>query len=580
MFKNCYYDTYSETMHLWYSNKEGKSKYKKEKWLPYCFIENKDGKIKTISGKNVKKVIYKTYKNYSEEKRTNIFENRVFPEVQYLSEKYAKVSDDELNPPKLKIYSIDIEVLVENNPDEFPDPIRAEEVISIISVRDFLNDKKICFGLKSYKTDDKSIIYNTFNGDEKKLMKSFFRFMYKNPPDILTGWNINYNKKMIMNGFDLPYIVQRAKNIFGDDTQEYKLLSPIKKVKMWKTKDKNLCVDIVGVSILDYQALYKWYSRDKLEAYSLNFVSNHELNETKLTFEGDLTGLFHNDYQRYVDYNLQDIELPKKLDDKLNFINLTQTLSLLTRTPMKNFLTMTTLLEGKFLTYYRRNNLCAPFLKGGKQESYSAAFIKQPILGLAEWIGSIDIVSSYPIAIITLNISPETYIGRIQNFTADNVIKYTSMKKFPSFNIKGINKERTIELDKLDNFNLMLKKGLICIAPCGSVFKTKKKGVMALIEKEMFLNRRSIKKQMKNVSDEMFNLLNMQQLSLKLLLNSLYGITAVPYSRYWNVNISEAITTTAKNTIIQGQNYINELLNKPNKKLLSILKDIKNNIDK
>jgi len=180
----------------------------------------------------------------------------------------------------------------------------------------------------------------------------------------------------------MGYVVNRIKNLFGSDTNVYKKLSPINVATTREDNDRNVHVDIAGISLIDYLAAYKWYSRSKPESYSLEYICNLELNTGKLEYDGSLHELYENDFNKMVDYNIIDTKRVKQLEDKLSFIKLIQSLSIITKTPMKYFQTMTSVIEGLMLTYYRRNRLCAPIMKKYDKEDYPAGHQKQPIKGL------------------------------------------------------------------------------------------------------------------------------------------------------------------------------------------------------
>jgi DNA polymerase elongation subunit (family B) len=376
----------------------------------------------------------------------------------------------------------------------------------------------------------------------------------------------------------MGYMINRIKNLFGSDTNVYKKLSPINVVTTREDNDRNVHVDIAGITLIDYLTAYKWYSRENPESYTLEYISNLELGTGKLQYKGSLHELYENDYNKMVDYNIIDTKRVKQLEEKLSFIKLIQTIGLMSNCPMKHYIAMTNVIEGKMLTYFRRNNLCAPKFEGGReQQPYEGAYVKDPHKGLHRWIASIDIASSYPSHIITLNMSVESYVGRIISFTEDDVVRYTSKKEFPEFEMFRFNTKKTDKFDdnKLKRFNLMLQKGLIAIAPCGTCFKTKPEGVMAHVERDMFFYRKSIKKKMKEETDKnKLKQLDLSQLAQKVALNSFYGLTATIYTRYHNSDISKAITSCARHTIKQGEKFGNELLNNPNDKLKSILKEL------
>lgn len=382
-------------------------------------------------------------------------------------------------------------------------------------------------------------------------------------------------------GFDMPYIINRCKVLFGEDDNLYTRLSPINEVRMWKAKGKfnkeveN--VDIAGVTILDMMDLYKWYSPNKLESYTLDFVTNYELGEGKVDYSEytDLRTLYYENWNLYVEYNAVDAQKVYELEEKLGYIKLVQALSLITRVPMKFYDVQTSLIEGILLTHYRRNGLCAPHFSGGSQRGYEAAFVKEPQVGKHYWVVDLDIASSYPSHIITLNMSPETYYGRILGLSEEEIINYTKLKSFPNFDLLKNDKIVSLSGRKLRSFNESLKKKILSVSPCGSLFNNTKMGIFPELERDLFSKRKETKgkrdenkklldgldKDEKAQVKELVNQYNSKQLALKVLLNAVYGITAVPYSRYFNTNIAEAITYCGKVTIKAGDTFSNDLMN-------------------
>lgn len=572
MFKNIFYNTYKNEINLW-EQIDGENSYTQIPWVPYVYEgTNDDTHIQTIDGRYVGKKRFDTYNDYYTycKDNSNIFENKVRPEIQFLSERYNKIPDDKMEVPKLLIYSFDIEVVSHNF---FPSVQKAEAPVTAISIKNSITGKTISFGTKKYTGLD-AITY-IYCDSEELLLQKFFKYTNAYPCDILTGWNIWY--------FDIPYLINRCKVLFGEKTNIYKGFSPIKVVKTWKQKNsEDINIDIAGVTILDYYTIYKWYAPVKLESYSLEYVCMHELGEGKIDYSEhvDLNTLYDNDFNKYIEYNARDCHLVDKLENKLGYIKLIQALSLLTKCTMKYYDVMTQLIEGSMLTYYRRNNLCAPFFAGGYQEDFEAAYVKEPDIGMHEWVVDIDIASSYPSHIITLNMSLETYFGRILGINEGQIIYYTKTRSFPKFKMmKETSGVIDFEGKRLQNFNKALERGLLAIAPCGSVFNTKIPGVIAIVERNVYNKRLAVKEEIKKLkttaipnlkgkekqrakerAEELFSL----QWAIKIILNAVFGVTSVPYSRYFNVNIAEAITSCGRHTIKQGEKFVNEFFEKDN----------------
>lgn len=326
--------------------------------MPYIYVPDERGDIKSIDDVKVRKLEFDSYAKFNvfnDDKNIKKYEDHVKPELQFLSERYHQFADDSLVKPLLRIGTLDIEVHKEHG---FPKPEDADGTVTAITLD--INDTAITFGIKPYtgKHHKRYVYCKT----EEILLSRFFDYMNAEADiDILTGWNID--------GFDIPYLYYRCIKLFGENNKIFRKISPINETNVWDKKDgTGLNFDIAGISIIDYLAIYKRFTRSNPESFKLDVVSFNELGENKLEYEGTLQELFNNDWEKYVDYNVWDTKLIWKLEGKLKYINLIQTVSLLSRCPMKYFDKVTNVLEGIFLTYYRRNNLCAPKLKGGKSE--------------------------------------------------------------------------------------------------------------------------------------------------------------------------------------------------------------------
>jgi len=583
MFKNCFYDSRKSMIHLW-EQVNGRNLYNTYHWVPYVFKNSDDGEVKTITGLQASKVLFSNYSEYYNTCKDSVefYENKVNSEIQFLSERYNGISDDEIDAPKLRVYSIDIEV---NSEKSFPTVYEAKHPVVLVSVYDNLENKTTVFGSKPYngKYKDRDFLTYVHCKDESTLLISLFNHFEMNPCDVISGYNCQY--------FDLAYLINRSKVLFGENTDIYKKLSPIKVVRTWVSQDsKDMNIDITGVTILDYLDLYKWYSPTKLESYKLDFVCKYELEKGKVDYSEykDLRTLYSENWDLYVEYNIIDAYRVAQLEEKLGYIKLVQALSLLCKTPMKFYHTMTQLIEGLMLTHFRRNNLCAPTFFGGTQETFEAAYVKEPQVGRYDWVVDFDIASSYPTAIITLNMSPETQYGRIIEMTEEQVMFYTTKREFPVFKIRKDRGIVTFDGKKLEIFNAALQKKLLCIAPCGTVFSTRQTGVIAEVEKKVFEKRIEIKNKMikmkKNLSElrgknldktqQKIDQFHSLQHALKIVLNAVFGTLAVPFSRYFNIDIAEAIVSCGRQTIKKAEKYVNDLLNSPTSELLLELSNI------
>jgi len=580
MFKNCYYGTRHSVVHLW-EQVSGENLYTEIDWTPSIFLPSTKSNADafTIFGNPVQKKIFNSYYDYSSflksNKSVNIFENNVRSEIQFLSERYYGIPDDEMDVPNLLVYYLDIEVIPELGFPDWKDP---KDPVILASIRNSITKQTVTFGydplnLRPYSGDMKNHKYYALKSEED-LLKYLFAFIHKYPCDVLSGYNIW--------SFDLPYLINRSIALWGEDKgkEMYNKMSPINHVSVWKQRSSDeINIDIAGCTILDYYNVYKWYGKN-LERYTLDYVSQTELGVGKLENPYDsMREQVEKDWDSFVDYNVVDCERVNDLEEQLGYIKMIQALSLLCKSPMRNYNAQTQLIEGLMLTYYRRNGLCAPHFAGGEQLPFPAAHVKEPQKGMHEWVVDIDITSSYPSHIIALNMSNETFFGRIIRMQENEVLSYVRKRDFPEFKmtreVKGEWEIDTFDGDKLKKFNMALKKGLLAIAPCGSVFTTNKEGVVAKVEKSVFFKRKEVKGKKKEWSlkanecegleKEKCEEKKMQshslQLALKIMMNAFFGILSVPYSRYFNVHIAEAITSCGRHTIKSGQRFCNDLLN-------------------
>jgi len=582
MFRNVFFNSRTSKIHI-FETVKGNNMVDTQEWCPSVFEDDSQGKTKSISGKPVSKRDFFSYDDYKTfcDTDKNCYENNVRPEIQFLANRYYAIEDDNLEVPKLRIYSIDIEC--HSTTGNWSGVEKAEYPVTCCSIHDSIENKTTTYGIKQYNGEykDKDFLTYMFCATEEQLLISIFNHFRTKPCDVMTGWNLV--------DFDIMYLINRAKKLFGESTDTYRRLSPIGIVRTWKSTKGGMNVDIAGVAVIDYMQLYKYYSPNKLEKYSLEFVSTYELQKGKVDYSAeyeDLRGLYDNNYDLYIKYNITDSLRVAQLEEKLGYIKLVQALALLCKSPMKFYNSMTQLIEGLMLTHFRRKGLCAPRFLGGHQEAFEAAFVKEPIVGRYDWVIDLDIVSSYPTAIITMNMSTETYYGVINGMTEQEIIHNVRKKQFPEFTMTlstGITKK--FSGSQLDTFNSALEKRLICIAPCGSAFTTKKTGVIAEVVRQLFDKRAEIKGKMIKLKKALPELrgdnvakakeriaqLHSLQWALKIIANSVFGITAVPYSRYFNPDIAKAITSCGRTTRAAGEHAVNELFNHPNDEMQKIL---------
>ena len=285
----------------------------KIKFQPTLFYPDPSGTRESMDGTKVKELSFASIKDakdfFVEHKDVqNIYGNTRW-QYQYITNTYS--DDIVFDPELIRVLNIDIEVASE---DGFPNPTEALQPITAIGIKDSRTENYYVFGLGDYKTSRKDIIYFKCKNEEL-LLKSFILWMEDMKADVITGWNVKY--------FDLPYIINRAIRL----GIEYKKMSPWGSIHEGKTLlygKESQYYNIVGVSILDYLILYKKYILAPRESYRLDFIGYIELGLQKLTNSEQIAGynLYKTNYQKFIDYNIRDIEIVNDLDKKLNLLNL------------------------------------------------------------------------------------------------------------------------------------------------------------------------------------------------------------------------------------------------------------------
>lgn len=322
---------------------------------------------------------------------------------------YAFIADQhsdmvEWDQEKVVIGVIDIEVGSENG---FPDPYLANEPITAICLK-YINGSTMVFGCGDYDVQGEEIYFKC--KDEWTLCKRFLQQWNNNCPDVLTGWNTEF--------FDIPYLINRFRKILGED--ETKLLSPWKYIGERNTKINGremIVYNIMGVASLDYIELYKWYapSGKSQESYRLDNIANVEVGENKLSYDeyDNLHELYRLNFQKFIEYNIKDVELILKLEDKLKLLELALTLAYDTKCNYEDVFAQTRMWDA--LTYNRllKDNIIVPPKEShDKDGAFEGAFVKEVLVGAHDWVASFDLNSLYPHLMMQYSISPENLVER------------------------------------------------------------------------------------------------------------------------------------------------------------------------
>ena len=457
---------------------------------------------------------------------------------QYISETYPK--DIEWDTDNVKLFTVDIETSTEFG---FPNIETANEEITLISLQNNFTKNIITFGCKAYNNTRKDVTYHLCN-DEQHLLKEFLVFWQQNYPDALTGWNVNL--------FDVPYIINRIRRVLGETSASR--LSPwniIKERRVTIRGREEISYDIAGVSVLDYLDLYRKFTYTTQESYKLDHIAGVELNEGKLDLPGvDFKDSYTNHWQIFVDYNIRDVELVDRLEDKMKLIELIVTMAYNAKINYEDVFSPVKMWDAIIYNHLLQRNIVVPQKSNSqKVEAFEGAFVKDPIIGAHNWVASFDLASLYPHLIMQYNISPETMDDYRINTNVDQLLA----------------KEADLEYVKANNLALTAN---------GVCYRKDVSGFLPELMEKMYQDRSKYKKQMlavqqefekdkgnNNLRKEISRLYNMQMAG-KIALNSLYGALGNSWFRYFDLRMAEGITTSGQLSIRWMADRLNAFMNK------------------
>ena len=454
----------------------------------------------------------------------------------------------EYNSKYIRVVNIDIEIAAD---DGFPDIGEALKPITAITM--YFNGTYYLYGIGEYVKHRDDVVYKRFE-NERSLILGFVEDWRKINPDVVTGWNVE--------GFDIPYMINRFERVAGNSTALK--LSPWSEIlektitKRGKFGEETHTVkDVKGLTVLDYLVLYKKFTYKEQENNKLDTIANVELGEKKVDYSeyGSLLSLYKNDYQKFCEYNIKDVELVQRLDEKLGLLELVYALSYDAKVNFSDSLTTVKMWDVIIHNHLFKDNIVIPGkpLEVEKGEKIKGGFVKEPIPGMYEWVCSFDLDSLYPHLIMQYNISPDTFRGHIgKSVTVDSILSNTC-------NMQAIQKQ-------LDEANCAM-------AGSGFVFSKDKQGFLAELMETMYKDRVKYKNMMKESSkkyketgDEKYKRevtrFHNMQMAKKIQLNSAYGALANEWFRWFNNSYAESITLSGQLAIRWILNNLNAYLNK------------------
>jgi len=515
----------------------------RETFSPTLFVSSPtESKYKTLDRQNVKPMKFsgprearEFMKKYEEIPNFDVYGYERFV-YQYISDQHPDEVDYDFK--KLDIYTIDIEVASENG---FPDVQSAAEQVLCITIKNLHTKRVDVWATREFDVPEGVNVHLSW--EESAMLKDFMSFWAQNTPDIVTGWNCYL--------YDIPYICRRMDRIMGE--KWVKSLSPWNKVNEREITimgRSHIAYDILGVSCLDYLDLYKKFTYTNQESYRLDHIAFVELGQRKLDHSefDTFRDFYTNGWQKFVEYNIFDVELVDRLEDKMKLIELAITMAYDAKVNFEDVYSQVRMWDTLIFNFLKKDNIVVPPKKGSKKnDKYAGAFVKEPIPGLYNWVVSFDLNSLYPHLIMQYNIGPETLLPTRHPFaTVDRLL------------------EKEVDLSTLDGETVCAN---------GAMYTTHYQGFLSKMMQRIYDDRTIYKKKMiaakkeyeKNPTQKLekdIAKFNNIQMARKIQLNSAYGAIGNQYFRYYNLQNAEAITLSGQLSIRWIEKKMNAYLNK------------------
>lgn len=559
MYRNIVYNKRNRTVSLMTWDKDGERITVQASYEPYLYLETKKETTSvSLFDTYLKKRIFTspTHRNrfLNELDTKRIFEN-IRWDQQYLIDTFMYQNEEpSFTENPIKTWFIDIETY---SPGEFPVPDKAADTINVITVYDTITEKFTTWGLHPITKPIDNCNYIHCE-TEHTLLDKFLAHMEEDSPDILSGWNSEF--------FDIPYIVNRVARVFGEEACHR--LSPVGTIypRTIRTQFGREAIRwfIDGVSCIDYLDVYKKFSVGLRESYKLDAIASAELGERKIDYGNlNLAQLADEDWQTFVEYNVQDVNLLARMEEKLRYLELLRMLAYTGLTPFESAMGTLPVITGASVIAARKKGKILPtFVKSGGEGQYEGAYVGEPQRGFQESIISFDANSLYPNTMITLNLSPETKVGKIINQDDKNITVRSE--------------SGTIAKLSHEQFYKYIKQENIAVTRAKVLFSQKQKGIIPEIVDKIYQSRVDIKKQLQKLKLKLsktskdspdykqlkteVDRLDIKQFTLKILINTVYGYFGNKYAPIGDPDIARSITLTGQAVIKQSNQILRQYI--------------------
>lgn len=466
------------------------------------------------------------------------------------------------NTKLVRVKNIDIEVHAAtytdpNDPstakaDGFPAPEIAKWEIDSMTLYDNIDDVYTVYSTRMWtksastlKEDLLKKVNYKFFATEKAMLIEFIQDWRECFPDIVTGW--------YSNSFDIPYIHKRISLVLGEAAADS--LSPYNRTDIKTMQDNQngarQFVKLVGIAQLDYIELYKKFVLEPRSNFRLGYIAKVEIQDDKLDYEGSLVDLAINDPQNYVDYNIYDVDLVKRINEKLLLIDLMMYMTYDAGMTFEDGYSPIKQWDAIIFNHLRKEKIVVPMKRNAQKVPFEGGFVKEPLIGYFRWIMSFDLESLYPGIIRQGNISPETIVDLHYNAGVEDYVA--------------------------GRVNLSEEQYSVCAN--GTRYRRDIRGVIPTVVELVFMQRKKFKKLMKEAKQagnwDDVRKYDLLQKAAKIAINSCYGALGNAFFRYYDIRNAEAVTMTGQVIIKWAANHFNGMLNqvvggKPKDRVIAI----------
>ena len=586
-YVDAFYDRDQDLINIVERDDKGKRHFREYPARHLFYYKDPKGKFQSIKGEPLTRVTCKNVKELRKElaiqSNKQLYESDINPIYRCLEDNYLNI-----DAPKLNVAFFDIEV--DFDPERgYAAPEDAFMPITAISVHLQWMDALVTFALppKTLSMEEATRQVEQFPNtmlfeSEGDMLEAFLDLI--EDADVLSGWNSE--------GFDIPYTVNRVtKGLSKDDTRRFCLWDQLPKKREYEKFGKlSQTYDLIGRVHVDSLELYRKYTYEERHTYRLDAIGEMEIGENKTVYEGTLDQLYNNDFKTFIEYNRQDVALLDKLDKKLKFIDLANTIAHENTVLIQTTMGAVAVTEQAIINEAHRRGMIVPnrVRREPGSEPAAGAYVAYPKKGIHEWIGSLDINSLYPSAIRALNMGPETIVGQLRQTGTKNMID-TEMAKGKSFANAWEGKFGSMEYDAVmerevgreitidweeggeDTLSAAQVYDLIfesnqpwMLSANGTIFTHETEGIIPGLLKRWYAERKEMQGKLRDsikagnkIEEEYWD---KRQLVKKILLNSLYGAILNPGCRFFDNRIGQSTTLTGRQIVKHMTSKVNEII--------------------